>query len=424
MPKLVKPLSELQVKNARPGESTYTLFDGRGLFLEVTPQGSKLWRLKYTRPSGGVNRLSLGRYPDVSLAMARERRDQAKRLLAKGIDPSEQRKDEKAARDEVTRRTFELVAREWHAIQHPKWTQRTSDNIMLQLERDIFPEIGALPIQRITTADVLRAIRKIETRGVHETAHRVTANVNRIFIFALHSGLVDRNPADHLVKVLKPTDEEHFAAIGPDQLPDFLRALASNEARMGPVVRIAMRLMMLVFVRTSELIETHWDEIDLEQGRWVIPWRRMKMGRRRVKPIKIDHDTCLPRQAVDLLRELHTYTGGGKMLFPNQRDPNKPISNNTLLAALKRMGYQGVMTGHGFRALAMTTLKERLGYRHEVVDRQLAHVPKDKLESAYDRGAYFDERRRMMQDWADFLDREEAQALTRKDLRRKNGEIE
>ncbi|TFW20821.1 DUF4102 domain-containing protein [Massilia arenosa] len=414
MPKIVRPLTDAEVRNAKPAETAYKLFDGDGLYLEVTTHGRKFWRFKYRRPDGLENRLSFGRYPEISLATAREKRADARAVLAQGIDPAVARSLALAAEALALGPTFEAVAREWHDVQSDNWTQRTRDNIIRQLERDIFPEIGSMRLKQIATVDVLRAVRKIESRGVRETAHRITANVNRIFIFAVHSGLIDRNPADHLVMVLKPANEQHFAAIGPDDLPQFLRALASNEARMGHVVRIAMRLMMLVFVRTSEFIETPWSEIDLEHGRWIIPWQRMKMGRRKVKPIKVDHDTCLPRQAVDLLRVLYTYTGAGKYLFPNQRTLDEPISNNTLLAALDRMGYKKQMTGHGFRALAMTTLKERLGYRHEVVDRQLAHVPKDKLESAYDRGAYFDERRRMMQDWADYLEKLELEALGRR----------
>lgn len=204
--------------------------------------------------------------------------------------------------------------------------------------------------------------------------------------------------------ILKPATKGHFAAIGPDDLPAFLKALNENEARMFKPTRIALRLMMLIFVRTSEMIEPPWSEIDLEAGEWVIPWRRMKMGKRKVKPVKIDHHVCLPTQALELLRELYTITGGGKYLFPNQHDHEKPMSNNAILKALERMGYKGEMTGHGFRALAMTTIKERLGYRHEVVDRQLAHAPKDKIESAYDRAKYLEERKVMMQQWADYLD--------------------
>ena len=211
--------------------------------------------------------------------------------------------------------------------------------------------------------------------------------------------------------MLVPREKGHFAAIGADKVLGLLRALYSNEARMGVPTRIAMRLMLLVFVRTSELIETPWSEIALEKGEWIIPWKRMKRGKRRINPDKTDHHVCLSRQALALVRELHRHTGGGPYLFPNLRDPKRPMSNNTLLKALERMGYKGDMTGHGFRALAMSTLKEKLGHRHEVVDRQLAHAQKDKLESAYDRAQYLNERRAMMQRWADYIDEVAMEAL-------------
>jgi integrase len=196
----------------------------------------------------------------------------------------------------------------------------------------------------------------------------------------------------------------HFAAISTDELPAFLAAMEKNDARLFKPTRIALRLMMLLFVRTSELITTPWGEIDLEKGEWVIPWQRMKRGKLTVNPDKTDHHVCLSTQALDLLRDLHTLTGGGKYLFPNQRDPAKPMSNGAILMALKRLGYQNKMTGHGFRALAMSTIKERLGYRHEVVDRQLAHAQKDKIAGAYDRAQFLAERKVMMQQWADYLD--------------------
>jgi len=204
--------------------------------------------------------------------------------------------------------------------------------------------------------------------------------------------------------VLKPVKPGHFAAISPDELPVFLKAMKENDARLYKPTRIAMRLMLLCFMRTSELIETPWSEIDLENGEWIIPWNRMKRGKLAINPDKTDHHVCLSRQAVELLRDLHTLTGRNQWLFPNQRDHEKPMSNGAILMALKRMGYKNQMTGHGFRALAMSTLKEKLGYRHEVVDRQLAHAQKDKVASAYDRAQFLDERRKMMQHWADYLD--------------------
>ena len=306
---------------------------------------------------------------------------------------------------------FEAVAREWHDTLREQWQPQTAHNILHRLETDIFPVLGRQRISTITSKDLLYAVRQIEKRGALEIAKRTTANLSRIFVYAFHCGRVDRNPAAMLTKALRPREKGHFAAIDPDQLPALMTALAHNEACMGPIVRIAMRLMLLVFVRTSELIETPWSEIDLEKVEWIIPWRRMKRGKRRVNPDRTDHHVCLSRQALALLRELHTYTGEGPRLFPNMRDASRPMSNMALLKALERMGYKGDMTGHGFRALAMSTLKERLHYRHEVVDRQLAHAQRDKLESAYDRARYLAERREMMQHWADYLDQVEREAL-------------
>lgn len=404
MPKRVIPLTDVQVKNAKPRSNPYKLSDGGGLYLEVMPTGSRIWRLKYRQADGKENRLSLGPYPETTLAEAREKRTEARRLLRDGIDPARRRDDAKRIAAEKAAHTFEKVAREWHQTKIPGWSTNTAQNTLRRLEADIFPEIGRMPIDDIRHKDVIAALRKIEARGAHEIAHRLKANCAQIFRYAIQSGLTDRNPAADLKDVLKPVVPGHFAAIGPDELPDFLRALDRNEACMHKPTRIALRLMMLVFVRTSELIETPWSEIDLERGEWVIPWQRMKRGRLALNPDKRNHHVCLSSQALALLRELHPVTGGGKYLFPNQRDHSRPMSNNALLKALERMGYKGEMTGHGFRALAMTTIKERLGYRHEVVDRQLAHAPKDKLESAYDRAQFLAERKRMMQDWADYLD--------------------
>lgn len=316
------------------------------------------------------------------------------------------------ARHGWRQQTFEQVAREWHHTMLGQWQPQTAHDILHRFELDIFPLIGKLPVIEVQARDVLDAICAVERRGALEIASRLAANCSRVFRYAIRCGHADRNPAEHLREVLAPREKGHFAAIGPDGLPTLLRALYANEACMGLPVRVAMRLMLLVFVRTSELIETPWAEIDLDNGEWVIPRRRMKRGKRRINPDRTDHHVCLPRQGLVLLRELHRLTGGGTWVFPNMRDPGRPMSNNTLLKALERMGYKGDMTGHGFRSLAMSTLKEQLGYRHEVVDRQLAHAQKDKLESAYDRAKYLEERRAMMQRWADHIDELAAASLT------------
>lgn len=411
MPKMVPPLTQLRIRNAKPKEMPYKLADGGGLYLEVTPSGSMYWRMKYRRPNGKEAKLSFGAFPAVSLADARAKRDSAKQLLATGTDPARAWDEQARQARLAAQNTFEHVARDWHQTMINKWQPQTAQDILRRFEADIFPAFGRVPIAEIQARDVLDAIRAVERRGALEIANRLTANCSRVFKYAIRCGLAERNPAEFLREVLAPREKGHFAAIGSDGLPEFLRALYANEACMGVPTRIAMRLMLLVFVRTSELIETPWSEVDLEKGEWVIPWKRMKRGKRRINPDKTDHHVCLSRQALALLRDLHRHTGGGTYLFPNLRDPQRPMSNNTLLKAIERMGYKGDMTGHGFRALAMSTLKEKLRYRHEVVDRQLAHAQKDKLESAYDRARYLDERRAMMQRWADYIDEVAMEAL-------------
>jgi len=412
MPKRVPPLTQLHIKNAKPREKPYKLADGGGLYLEVTLAGGKHWRMKYRQPNGKENKLHFGAFPAVSLLDAREKRDSARQLLAADVDPARAREEQARQARMAAANTFEQVAREWHHTMLGQWQPQTARDILHRFELDIFPLIGRLPVTEVQARDVLDAIRAVERRGALEIASRLAANCSRVFRYAMRCGHADRNPAEHLREVLAPREKGHFAAIGPDGLPALLRALYANEACMGLPVRVAMRLMLLVFVRTSELIETPWAEIDLDNGEWVIPWRRMKRGKRRINPDRTDHHVCLPRQGLVLLRQLHGLTGGGTWAFPNMRDPGRPMSNNTLLKALERMGYKGDMTGHGFRSLAMSTLKEQLGYRHEVVDRQLAHAQKDKLESAYDRAKYLEERRTMMQRWADHIDELAAASLT------------
>lgn len=404
MAKLIVPLTELQVKNAKPKDKPYKLFDGGGLFIEVMPSGSRIWRWKFRQANGKENALTFGPYPEITMQDAREKRLAGRRLLLQGIDPAKHRDDAKRLLKDRAANTFEKIAREWHANKVPTWSERTAKNTLQRLEADIFPTLGRRPIDELKHQDVIAVLRKIEERGASEVAHRQKAVCNQIFSYAIQCGFTERNLVADMKDVLKTVRAGHFAAIEADELPQFLSILDRNEARMFAPTRIALRLMLLCFVRTSELIETPWSEIDLERGEWIIPWQRMKRGKLTVNPDTTNHHVCMSRQALELLRELHAITGRSKHLFPNQRDHEKPISNNTLLVALGRMGYKGKMTGHGFRALAMSTIKERLGYRHEVVDRQLAHAPKDKVASAYDRAQFLAERRKMMQDWADYID--------------------
>lgn len=404
MPKIVTPLTDFQAKTAKPKDASYKLADGGGLYLEVMPTGRKLWRMKFKQGSGKESRLAFGAYPEVSLAEARAKRDAARKQLAGGVDPAQAKRIEKQQKAIAVANTFEAVAREWHANKLDTWQPRTAKNILHRLEIDVFPLIGKLPITDIKAPVVLDVLRQIEKRGALEMAKRQGQVCGQIFRFAVASGKADIDPVPSLKGALKPSEGGHHAAITPDELPEFLRVFEKIEGRMFPPTRILMRLMMFIFVRTSELTETPWSEIDLENESWIIDWHRMKMGKRKVKPRKVNHHVFLPAQGWVLLRELHAITGGNKYLFPNQRDHEKPISNGAILAALDRMGYGGKMTGHGFRSLAMGVIKERLGYRHEVVDRQLSHASGDAYGEAYDRALFLDERRVMMQQYADHLD--------------------
>ena len=404
MPRLSAPLTDMQVRKARPRDKAYKMFDGGGMYLDVMTSGSRIWRMKYMAKNGKETLLTFGRYPEITLLEARERRLEVRRMLAHGVDPAKSRDEAKRFAKERAANTFEKIAREWHANKVPTWSGRTAKNTIDRLEADIFPAIGKMPIEEIRHRDLIAALRKIQDRGANEIAHRLKAVCSQIFSYAIQCGYTERNLVVDMKDVLKTVRAGHYAAIDVEELPQFLEALSHNEARLFAPTRIALRLMLLIFVRTSELIETPWSEIDLERGEWVIPWQRMKRGKLTVNPDMTNHHVCLSRQALELLRELHRITGRSKHLFPNQRDHEKPISNNTILTALARMGYKGRMTGHGFRALAMSAIKEQLGYRHEVIDRQLAHAPKDKVASAYDRAQFLAERHRMMQDWADYLD--------------------
>jgi integrase len=404
MPKLVTPLTEAKVKNAKSKDKPYKLADGGGLYLEVMPTGSKLWRMKFIQANGKENRLAFGSYPEVTIANARAAREKARTLQKEGTDPAQARRIEQHKRAIASANTFEAVAREWHGNKSETWSKDTADNAIHRLEKDIFPLVGKTPISEVDAPMMLDALRQVERRGAVEIASRLAQHCGQIFRFAVASGIIKYNPLPDLREALKKRAKGHHAAIGVAELPDFLRALQKNEADMHYATRILMRIMMLVFVRTSELIETPWSEVDLENEIWIIPWQRMKMGRKTLNPDMVDHHVNMPRQGWELLRDLHELTGAGKYVFPKRGDPSDHVSNGAILAALRRMGYSGKMTGHGFRALAMGVIKAELGYRHETVDRQLAHKSKDANGEAYDRERFIAERKEMMQSYADYLD--------------------
>ncbi len=403
MPKLATPLNDIKVKNAKPQDKPYKLSDGGGLHLLVNPDGNKYWRLAY-RFDAKQKTLALGVYPVVTLKDAREKTLAARKLLDADVDPAKDRDQKRHVANATSVNTFEKIAREWHQRKtESSWQPQTSVQNMRSLERDLFPYIGKLPISTIKTPLMLDVLQQIEKRGALEITRRLASLASAIFKYATVKGLMEYDPIAALKTELKPRVKGHHAAIKVAGLPDLLKAITKNEGRMYPPNRIGLRLMLLTFVRTSELIETPWSEIDLDNEQWVIPWQRMKMGKKRLSPRMVDHHPFLPRQGWELLRELHQYTGGSKYLFPNRRDHEKPLSNGMILQALKRMGYGGEMTGHGFRALAKGTLKT-LGYPIDRIERQLSHASGEAYGGSYDREDFLDERKEMMQHFADYLE--------------------
>jgi integrase len=390
-----RPLTDTVCKNAKSKDKKYKLADGEGMYLEVRPNGSKYWRLKY-RFNGKEKMLALGVYPAITLAAAREKRRDARIIIAAGGDPAEQKQEQKRTAKLNAANTFETVAREWYEHSKGARSAKHALGLLRRLEADIFPEIGNRPIANITARHILDALRKIEDRGAHEVTRRTRQIVGQVFRYAVVTDRAERNPVPDTQGALKPFRPGHYAALEADDLPEFLAAMERNDGRLYMPTRCATKLLMYTFVRTGELIESKWSEFNFDRKEWLIPAERMKMRRPHIVP--------LSRQAITLLEEMKSLTGKWEWVFPNQVSPKKHMSNATILRALDRMGYKGRMTGHGFRALALSTIKERLGYRHEVVDRQLAHVPRNKVDAAYDRAQFLDERRKMMQEWADYLD--------------------
>jgi integrase len=388
-------LTDKACKNIKPDKKPRKLADGDGLYLHVMPGGGKYWRFNY-RFAGKHKTLAIGVYPEVPLAEAREKRQSARKQLRDGIDPSFAKREGKRQLALSAENNFEAVAREWHQHSIEKWSESHAGFILHRLEADVFSAIGRLPIKDITAPHLLSVIRTIENRGAHETARKITQTCGQIFRYAIVTGRAERNIAADLRGALKPFKKGHFAALEAKDLPEFLEKLHRNDARLFVLTRLAVEMLMLTFVRTSELIEAKWEEFDLEKATWAIPAERMKMRRLHIVP--------LAKQVLAILAQIRAISGNREYVFPNQAKPLKHMSNNTVLFALGRMGYKGKATGHGFRALAMSTIKEQLGYRHEVVDRQLAHAHRNSVDAAYDRAKFLNERRKMMQEWADYLD--------------------
>ena len=380
------------IEAAKPRQKPYKLFDGKGLYLEIMPTGSKLWRIRY-RIGEKDRRISIGDFDEVSLKEAREEHSKVRKQLRQGLDPVAVRRAERTAKQVDT---FETVAREWYAQQSRVWAPSHGNRVIRRLEKDIFPRLGSRPVNEITAPEVLAVLRTIEKRGAHETAHRVAQNVGQVLRYAVATGRAERDASADLRGALAPTKVKHFPAITePAELGALLRAVDGYQGQ--PMTALALRLVPLVFVRPGELRTAEWAEIDLETATWIIPASKTKT--------KQDHIVPLSRQAVEILRELKTMTGTGRYVFPSIRGNSRPMSDNTINAALRRLGYdQEEVTGHGFRATARTMLDEVLNERPDIIEAQLAHRVVGPLGRAYNRTTYLAERRAMMQRWADYLD--------------------
>lgn len=387
------PLTDVEIRNARPREKAYRLADGAGMYLEVSPAGGKYWRLKY-RIAGKEKRLALGVYPDISAKEARIRRDAARKLLADGIDPAVERKVQKAVGSERGANTFEAVAREWFARHSPGWAKTHAEKIIARLENDVFPWLGNRAIAEIKAPEVLAVLRRVESRGALDTAHRVHQNCGQVFRYAIATGRAERDVGADLRGALPPARHTHFASVtDPTEVAALLRALDAFQGTF--VVQCALKLAPLLFVRPGELRSAEWLQFDLEKAQW----------RYIVSKTKTEHLVPLAAQAVSILRELHALTGTRRYVFPG-RDVKKPMSGAAVNAALRRMGFdtKTEITGHGFRAMARTILHEQLRFPSEVIEHQLAHKVADSLGTAYNRTKFIDDRVLMMQRWADYLD--------------------
>jgi integrase len=389
MPKL----TDIAIKRVKAGSRIKKLSDGNGLTLLVYPNASKYWAYRY-RYLGKEKTLSLGIYPEVTLAEARLKLIDARKLIADGHDPSEARKASRRQAMVSAENNFEVVAREWIEAKSPAWTPRYTGFLIKRLENDLFPKLGSRPIKDITAPELLSVVRVIEKRGALELANRALQYCGQVFMYGIATGRAERNPASDIKGALKTHVKKHFAHLKSIELPEFLEKLKSYDGH--PQTGLAVTLLMLTFVRTTELRGATWDEIDLDKAEWRIPAERMKMRRSHIVP--------LSRQAVVAFKELQRLNGQWKYVFPNPHKPIKHMSENAVLYALYRMGYHSRTTGHGFRHTASTVLNESGLFNSDVIERQLAHVQSNKVRGAYNHAEYLPERRKMMQWWADYLD--------------------
>ncbi|ECI4703972.1 TPA: tyrosine-type recombinase/integrase [Salmonella enterica subsp. enterica serovar Uzaramo] len=391
-------LTARQISTAKPTEKPYKLSDGGGLYLLVNPNGSRYWRMKY-RYAGKEKLLSIGVYPDVTLAEARDKRTQAKRILAAGDDPSEVKQAEREAKNLAVNNSFELLALEWHEHKKPNWSSGYADDIMEYLRKDIFPYIGKKAITDIKPITMLSVLKKMEERGVLDKLKKTRQACRQIFTYAIITGRAEFNPVTDLAGALKTPKQQHFPHLMPAQIGPFIHAV--NTYSGSKVTRIATLLLMYTSVRTIELRASEWTEFDLDNDLWQIPKERMKMRRPHLVP--------LSRQVKSHLLELKEITGWGKYVFPGRNDAHKPMSEASINQVIKRIGFAGKVTGHGFRHTMSTVLHEK-GFNSAWIEAQLAHADRNTIRGTYNHAQYIDGRREMLQWYADYLDEQAGKA--------------
>jgi len=419
MARQVTPLTDTKCEAARysPSGKGNKLADGGGLFLLLKPTGSKSWRMKYLRPGGKEDLLVIGDYPAVTLKMARQQREEAKALLARGMDPKEQRREDEIVRQQELGNTFETVARAWHKIMSAKWSPDYAARYLQRMEAGLFPEIGRKPVASLKTRDLMQPLRKLEKKGTPGIADRMKMAITGIMRYAVQEGLIDTNPALDLVGSIAPRKTTHRPALPLERLPELLTKLEGYSGRS--LTRLAVQITLLVFIRSSELRFARWEEIDLERSLWTIPGARkpiegVKHSHRGAK-MQTPHLVPLSRQVVDLLRQVHQLTGRQELVFPGDHHAWKPMSENTVNAALRRMGYDSKteVCGHGFRTMACGALVQSSLWQEDAVERQMSHQERNSVRLAYTHAAEFmQERRLMMQWWADYLDTNRQQHVT------------
>jgi len=387
------PLTDTAIRKSKPQNKQYKLTDEKGMYLLVNKSG-KYFRLDY-RFAGKRKTLALGVYPDVKLVEAREKRNEARKMIANGIDPAQARKVQKSIQIEQTENSFEAIAREWHRKYSTNWADSHAKKIIRRFELYIFPRLRTRPIAEITPPELLSVLRRIESKGILETAHRAQQNCGQVFRYAIATGRAERDPSADLRGALAPVKHGRMATItDPKKIGELLRAIDGYEGT--PVAKSALKLAPLVFVRPGELRHAEWGEIDLDKTEWRIPAKKMKM--------KDPHIVPLSTQAVEILHKIKPITRKSRYVFPSIRTYLRPMSNNTVLSALRRMGYtKEEMSGHGFRAMASTVLHEQ-GWPSDIIERQLAHAERNSIKAAYNHAQHLPERKKMMQAWADYLD--------------------